>query len=134
MDQSFGDLNGLRVAILGLTYKPETSTLRRSASVEIVNKLLSEGAIVTSTDPMAKKDAPDIKKNFGFSRKPYKVMEKSRAIVLMTPWKVYKDLDFTKIKELMSEKPVIIDPFNFWDNEFLEGLGYVYKGIGMGNA
>ena len=134
MKNSFGDLSGLVVTILGLTYKPETSTLRRSASVDIVNKLLNEGAVIKSTDPMAERDLVTIKANFGFSREPYKAVERASALVLMTPWKNYKNLDFTKIKSLMSENPVIIDPFNFWDCESLKSLGYAYKGIGMGDT
>ncbi len=134
MAAALGTLANKRAAVLGLTYKPETSTLRRSAAVEMVEALSAEGATVTSTDPMADADEIAATGLSGFSRDVEEAVAESAAIVLMTPWQQYKELDFSKVKSLMGPDPLVVDPFSFWDQELLESLGFRYQGIGKGGT
>ncbi|MBT4489641.1 MAG: UDP-glucose/GDP-mannose dehydrogenase family protein [Rhodospirillaceae bacterium] len=134
MAAALGTLADRKVTVLGLTYKPDTSTLRRSAAVEMVQTLEAGGARVTSTDPMADEDEVAAAGLLGFSRDVEAAVAQSAAIVLMTPWQQYKDLDFDRIKTLMGPDPLVVDPFNFWDQAKLASLGFRYQCIGKGGT
>ena len=128
----YSSLNNLHITVMGLTYKPNTSTLRRSAALEIINDLVREGAIVSCHDPKA--DRLELAKYTGFSFKndPYEAVKKAKVIVLITAWKEYKELDFNRIKKAMAPEPVIIDTSNLWDGSYLEEIGFSYFDIGKG--
>ncbi|OGO03657.1 MAG: hypothetical protein A2Y91_04955 [Chloroflexi bacterium RBG_13_54_8] len=127
----YGSLKGLEVGVLGLTYKPGTSTLRRSASVEIIRALEVEEAKVKVYDPKA--DAEDLKHYGIFDRcpTPYAAAEGSQALVLITPWPDFKELDFPRLRSLM-QKPLLLDVQNMLDADKMEETGFLYIGIGRG--
>ena len=127
----FGTLEGIRVTVLGLTYKPNTSTLRRSASLEIISDLIENGVYVKAYDPKANKEELACHKEFDFMENVYDAVKESNALVIITPWEEYKNLDFAKIKNLMIE-PLIIDTNNLLDSKQLEEIGYNYIGTGRG--
>jgi UDPglucose 6-dehydrogenase len=127
----FGSLAGLRVGVLGLTYKPDTSTLRRSASIEIIGELLSEGVEVKAYDPKA--DREELKKHSEIHVYPdaYSAVENTDALILITPWLEFKSLDYQRIFSIM-KKPVIFDTQNVLDPNALSAIGFSYLGIGRG--
>lgn len=127
----YGSLENLAVGVLGLTYKAGTSTLRRSASLEIIRDLTDGGASVRAYDPKA--DLREIQghREFEFCSDPLTVAEGSDALVFVTDWPEFKELDFSRIKSLM-EKPVVIDAQNMLDAERLIQMGFIYFGVGRG--
>jgi len=131
LKRTFGSLAGLRVGVLGLTYKPDTSTLRRSASLEIIGELLSEGVEVKAYDPKA--DREELKKHSEIQVYPdaYSTAENSDALILITPWPEFKSLDYQRIFSIM-KKPVIFDTQNILDPNTLSAIGFSYVGIGRG--
>jgi len=128
----YSSLNNLHITVMGLTYKPNTSTLRRSAALEIINDMVREGAIVSCHDPKA--DRLELAKHteFKFKKDPYEAVKKAKALVVITAWKEYKELDFKRIKKVMGPEPVIIDTSNLWNAKYLEKIGFLYFDIGKG--
>jgi len=124
-------LNGRRIAVLGLTYKPDTSTLRRSAALEVIDGLVRAGANVSASDPRADPSELQAFTAFKFFEDPYDAVEGADALVLMTPWKQYKDLDFEDIKTRM-RRPVVFDTANMWSAGDLIQRGIEYLDIGRG--
>lgn len=126
-----GNLKNRILTVLGLTYKPGTSTLRRSASIEIIGKLHQKGARVLAHDPKADLSEYTGEKIFDFYSDPYKAAEQSSAVLLMTEWPEYKELDFERIKKTMAH-PMILDAKNFLEGDKLREAGYAYLEIGRG--
>jgi UDPglucose 6-dehydrogenase len=124
-------LKGRRIAVLGLTYKPDTSTLRRSAALEVIDGLVRAGANVSASDPRADPGELQALTAFRFFEDPYDAVEGADALVLMTPWKQYKDLDFEDIKTRM-RRPVVFDTANMWSAGDLIQRGIEYLDIGRG--
>lgn len=131
LQKIYGSLKNLTVGVLGLTYKAGTSTLRRSAALEIIADLVSEGVTVKAYDPKA--DLVEIKKHreFTFHSDPYQAAEGADALVLITEWPEFRELDFTSLAKKMT-KPVIIDTKNILDDAVMEGAGFTYYGVGRG--
>ena len=126
-----GKLRDKMISVLGLTYKPGTSTLRRSASLEIMKRLHSKGARLSAHDPKADMKEYSGEPFFKFSGDPYKACQGSQALLLLTEWPEYKDLDYLKIKKSMA-LPFILDAKNHLDGEKLKELGFIYLQIGRG--
>ena len=132
LKQNLGEnLRGRRIAILGLTYKPETSTLRRSAALEIAGELIREGADVWASDPRASRDELSAYPALHFVENPYDAIRQGDSLVLMTPWKQYRELDFKAIRSAMTT-PLLIDTANLWNADDLISLGFLYIDIGSG--
>ena len=128
----FGNLEGTPITVLGLTYKADTSTLRRSLSLEIVQALLKENADIKTNDPKADRNELSQYNGINFCEDPYEAIKGSKALLLITAWKDYKNLDFNKVKDSMGENPVIFDVSKFWNGDELEKLGFNYITIGSG--
>jgi UDPglucose 6-dehydrogenase len=133
LQKIYGSLQNLTVGLLGLTYKAGTSTLRRSASLEIIRNLNSNGAKVKAYDPKADLTEIQIHREFEFCSDPLEVASGADALVFVTDWPEFKDLDFANIKSVM-KKPVIIDAQNMLDAERLIQMGFVYLGVGRGRG
>jgi UDPglucose 6-dehydrogenase len=131
LERIFGSLKGLNIGILGITYKPGTSTLRRSSSLEIITELVKRGATVKAFDPKA--DMKEVKQHieFVFCKDANAVAENSDALVLITEWPEFKSLDYERIKILM-KNPIVIDVRNMLDMAQMKKLGFSYYGIGRG--
>ena len=129
----YGSLEGLTVGILGLTYKPGTSTLRRSAALEIIGELTALGAAVKAYDPRANlQELPDIP-NFEFCPDPCAVADGSDALVIVTEWPEFQHLDFSAIKSSM-RNPVLVDAQNMLDAKEITQMGFRYLGVGRGST
>lgn len=125
-----GDLRDKKIAILGLSFKPETDDLREAPSLKIIEKLLQQGAKISAFDPVAMENAKKILGDkISFSKDPYDALKDSDLVILVTEWNEFKELDFQKISQLMKNK-AIIDGRNIYDPEKLKSLGFVYSGIG----
>ena len=127
----YGSIKGLTIGVLGLTYKPGTSTLRRSAALEIIGDLANEGAFVRAFDPKADLEEIRLRREFVFCSDPSEVARDADALIIVTEWPEFKSLDFDLIKAVM-KKPVVIDTKNLLDYELMIDKGFVYFGIGRG--
>jgi UDPglucose 6-dehydrogenase len=131
LSAALGDLRGARVAVLGLTYKADTSTLRRSAAMEVISDLAKAGATVTAHDPKADRDELERASGFVFCDDPLAATDKADALVLMTPWRDYRDIDFDSVKTRMT-RHYVLDTAGLWNSDVLTSLGFVYDDIGRG--
>lgn len=122
----FNTLDGLKIGILGLTYKAGTNTLRRSTSIEIINELLKLKAKVYAYDPSIQFIDSIVSKNFQLCKSPYLPAEDASALLILTDWPEFRKLDYEKIFESM-KKPVIFDIKNFLDEKDLKTIGFDYK-------
>lgn len=131
----FRSLAKQKVAVLGLTYKPGTPTLRASLAVSLVKILQQSGMGVSGSDPMAAPDEVGKLTGMAFERSPYRAAKGVRAVILLTAWPRYRRLNLRKLKRVMRPPYVVIDARNFLADragEFKK-LGFRYQGIGRGS-
>ena len=118
------------VAVLGLTFKPETDDMRDSPSLSILPALADKGAHIKAHDPEgveeAKKILPD---SVEYYEEIYQAIEGADAVVVMTEWNQYRGLDLDKIKQLMKGNK-FIDLRNVYERELLESRGFEYTCVG----
>lgn len=122
---------GINICVFGLTYKPDTSTLRRSASIEIISELVKCGAHISSSDPMADREELKELSYLNFYEDPIAAARGADALVLITPWNSYKDLNFNELSKAMRGK-LILDTANLWNRESVQAAGFEYINIGGG--
>lgn len=122
----------IKIAILGLTYKAETSTLRRSLSIEIIKKLTLLGYKVTSYDPKA--DREELKKypSINFSESLNDVFKNADLILAITPWKDFLNLDFAAIRKLVKHN-YFFDISGQFEKETIEKHKFKFLSIGNGS-
>jgi UDPglucose 6-dehydrogenase len=124
-----GSLRGKTVAVLGLTFKPDTDDMREAPSIPLVTGLLDMGAKVRAHDPagmeQARKELPDIE----YCDDPYVCVRGSDALVIITEWAQFRALDLKRLKREMA-KPVVVDLRNIYRPEDMAALGFIYEGIG----
>lgn len=123
------NLRDKKVGILGLAFKPNTDDMRFAPSIIIIKELQKHGATVKAYDPVAMDRAKEIMPDIEYCTDAYRVAEDVDAIILVTEWKEFKNLDFKKLKELMRQ-PVFLDGRNVYDSDKIKELGFIYAGIG----
>ncbi len=134
LEKLLGSLRAKTIGVLGLTYKPGTSTLRRSAAVEIIRDILAQGACVRAYDPKADPaEMPIFPKEVTVCDDAYAVAQGAHAIVLLTPWPEFKELDLPRLRTIM-EGLVFLDTANIFDPAQVTEAGFLYQGIGRGSA
>lgn len=127
-----GGLRGATIALLGLTYKPGTSTLRRSASLEFAARLSRAGARVRAHDPQVREESEETR-GVVIAADPYEAATAADAVVLMTPWPQFRALDFARLRASLA-RPVLVDAHNFLDRDAVGSAGLAYWGVGLGRA
>lgn len=123
-------LKGKTVGLLGLTFKPDTDDMRDAPSLSLIEQLNRLGARIKAYDPIVSQSGLSHGlSNVIIETNPEMLADKCDALVLVTEWKEFLALDYTKMSNLMIN-PVIIDGRNFLDREKLESIGFRYIGIG----
>lgn len=133
LERGLGDLEGKTVGILGLTYKAGTPTLRRSLALEIAGKLKEAGVIVRASDPQARREEVR-NKGIVFFADPYEMARGCEALILVTAWPQFGEIDPAKLRELLEDPKIFFDTRNFLkgkEKEFKDA-GIKYIGIGRG--
>jgi UDPglucose 6-dehydrogenase len=125
----YDSLDRLTVGILGLTYKPGTSTMRRAISLEIILDLVKQGVSVRAYDPLANLDEVADLPPFEVSPDPYAAAQDADALVLVTEWDTIQDLDIARLRSAM-RRPVLIDTRNLFDPAQMRAAGFVYASVG----
>jgi len=122
-------LQGKTVAVFGLAFKAGTNDVRNSLALNVIDRLNAEGAAVQAHDPVAiseaKAERPDVK----YCDDPYEAASRADAILILTEWPCFNELDYGRIKEIMAF-PRIVDGPNLLDPESLKALGFAYVGVG----
>ncbi len=129
LEKTLKTLKGKQLGILGLSFKPNTDDLREAVSLTVIPALLKKGAKIRAYDPVAMPKAKKVFKRIVYCRDSYEAAYKSDALVILTEWNEFKDLDLLKIKKLL-KAPVILDGRNIYDPSKMKGLGFLYQGIG----
>jgi UDPglucose 6-dehydrogenase len=122
-------LKGLRVGVLGLTYKAGTSTLRRSAALELIRLLVEGGAAVAAFDPLARWDEQEGLPPFHSCNDPLAAAADASALVLVAPWPDMDQYDFRPCVRVM-RSPVLVDTGNFLSPAAMASAGFQYFGVG----
>ncbi|HLG50965.1 MAG TPA: UDP-glucose/GDP-mannose dehydrogenase family protein [Chloroflexota bacterium] len=124
-----GSVADCRIGILGLSFKPNTDDLRDAPSLTIIRQLLNEGAQVRAYDPVAMRQAEKILTGVHFGPTPYAIADGADALVIVTEWNEFKELDLVRIRDCMA-RPVIVDGRNVYDPALMAELGFTYLSIG----
>ncbi len=129
LKKEFDSLEEKKIAVLGLAFKPNTDDMREAPAIEIINYLLKEKAKVVAVDPIAEENAKKILKGIEYAKDPYEAVKDADALILVTDWNEFLEIDFEKISSLMNSK-IIIDGRNVYNKETLKQMGFKYIGVG----
>ena len=124
-----GGLKGKTVGLLGLSFKPNTNDLREAPALAIAQELLKEGAKVRGYDPIALDDACRMVSALKPCTDPYDVAEGTDALIIMTEWNQFRNLDFEKLKGIM-KSPILIDLRNVYDPDRVVSYGFHHISVG----
>ena len=129
--RSLGELRGKRIAVLGLSFKPNTDDMREAPSVRVIKKLLAEGASVVAYDPVAENNARKILKNaIEYVDSAAECLKGADCCIVVTEWDEFKKVNTEMLKRMKGRS--IIDARRVWDAEKLRKAGFSYSGIGVG--
>ena len=123
------ELPGRVIGLLGLAFKPNTDDMREAPSLDIAKVLIAAGASVRAYDPAAVERARLLVPDVEYLKDAYEVANGADALVLITEWNEFRQLDLRRIRQLM-RRPVIVDGRNIYDPQLLKDLGFTYRGIG----
>jgi UDPglucose 6-dehydrogenase len=122
-----------KIAVWGLAFKANTDDMRRAASIDIIQALQNEGALIQAYDPKSMDKAREFLKDIKFCADPYQAVKDADCLLLLTEWEEFRKADFAKVQELMRQA-VIFDGRNFFDEQALGKMGFEYYGIGRGHV
>ena len=124
------NLKGKTFAVWGLAFKPNTDDMREAPSIDIINSLLESGANVNAFDPVAMDEAKHFFGNkINYFSNAYDVAKDADALLILTEWNEFKQIDLNKVKSLLKES-VIFDGRNIYDLDYVKKIGFTYISIG----
>ncbi len=128
-----GSVKGKKIAILGLTFKPNTDDMRDAPSLAIIAALQAQGAIVHAHDPQGMQAAASLLEGVSFGDNSYDIAEGAEAIVLVTEWDAFRAIDFERLKTIMKQ-PVMVDLRNVYPPEEVTRHGFAYVSVGRNSG
>ena len=129
IEQLVGDFAGKTIAVLGLSFKPETDDMRESPALEIINEMVARGAKVKAFDPVAMEEARKSLPDIEYSKDEYEAISGADALVFVTEWNQFRALDLEKVKSLL-KSPKIADLRNIYEPATMRERGFEYTGVG----
>ena len=128
-------LKDKRIAVWGLTFKPDTDDVRNSVAIDLVSQLLREGAIVHAYDPKGADKVAEYNLCSGavLAKSALAAVENAEALVLATEWNEFQSIDFVQVRKRM-HTPLIFDGRNLFNPDTMKELGFIYHGIGRARA
>jgi len=129
VDKAMGGVKGKTIAVLGLSFKPNTDDLRDAPALDIARELLERGAEIKVFDPVSMELAKDILKGVKYCKNEFDAVKDVDAAVFVTEWNEFRDLDLDKVKALM-KSPVIVDCRNIYEPSRMRDLGFTYHSVG----
>jgi UDPglucose 6-dehydrogenase len=127
--EALGGLQGMTVGMLGLSFKPNTNDLREAPALSIAQELLEQGATVRAYDPAALEEATKLVPRLTPCPNGYEAAREADALVLMTEWNEFRNLDFAKLKTLM-RRPVLVDLRNVYESSRVTSFGFRHVSVG----
>jgi UDPglucose 6-dehydrogenase len=124
-----GDVRGKTVAILGLTFKPNTDDMRDSPAISVIQTLQDAGAIVRACDPEGVEQAKLVLENVTYCDGPYETIDGADGVALVTEWNAFRALDLARVKSLLND-PVFVDLRNVYRADEVIKAGLFYTGVG----
>jgi UDPglucose 6-dehydrogenase len=124
-----GSVKGKTVAILGVTFKPNTDDMRDAPSLDIIPALINAGAKVRAFDPEGMDEAKKMLDGVEWCDDVYAPMQDADVLVIITEWNAFRSLDFTQVKELLKQ-PLLVDLRNIYEPAEMAAQGFVYHCIG----
>ena len=124
-----GNVTNKTLAILGVTFKPNTDDMRDAPSLDIIPTLQAEGAIINAYDPEGMYEAKSVLKDVSWCNDAYQAMDGADAVAILTEWNEFRGLDLPRIKSLL-KTPIVIDLRNIYDPKDMKDAGFVYSCIG----
>ncbi len=125
-----GDLNGKKIALWGLAFKPDTDDIREAPALYMIDELVAAGATITAFDPEA---MPNVERLIGdkvkYGTDEYSILEGADALLICTEWGIFRNPDFSKIKSLLKDA-VVFDGRNLFDMDEMSEKGFFYSSIG----
>jgi UDPglucose 6-dehydrogenase len=129
LQKHLGPLVGKRIALLGLAFKPNTDDMREASSLVLSARMLADGAQISVYDPVAEEEARKLIHGVDFCPSALEAVRGADAVVLVTEWPEFADLDFVQVAEAMGGT-LIVDGRNFLDPAAVKAAGLIYEGIG----
>ena len=124
-----GSVADKTIAVLGLTFKPDTDDMRDSPSLVIVPELQKAGAKIQAFDPQGMKEAAHLFDDVVFCEGPYETMQGADVLVIVTEWNAFRALDFTRVKSLL-KTPTLVDLRNIYNLDDMKREGFSYFSVG----
>lgn len=129
MEQLLGGLQGKKIAVLGIAFKPNTDDTRESAAVALMQMIQEKGGVVHAYDPIAEFHPAHHGFEIVVGTSPYEIAQDAHAVVLATEWNEFKALDFAKLKQLMAHD-VFVDARNALSSDYMKEQGFRYLRVG----
>ncbi len=126
-----GTIHGKTIGLWGLAFKENTDDVREAPSYDLVHLLELEGANLRAYDPVAMENARRTLKSVEFCQDAYSVAEGADALILVTPWNEFKQLDLARVANSMKQK-IFVDGRNIYEPERMAQFGFQYRGVGRG--
>jgi UDPglucose 6-dehydrogenase len=129
VEAAFGSVKGKTIAVLGLTFKPNTDDMRDAPSLVIVSELQKHGATIRAYDPEGAKEAGKLLSNVTFCTSAYEALDGADGVVILTEWNEFRALDFARMTSLL-KKPLMIDLRNIYRPSQMAAAGFTYVSVG----
>jgi UDPglucose 6-dehydrogenase len=124
-----GNVRGKTIAVLGLTFKPNTDDMREAPSLSIITALQDQGAIIRAYDPEGMEAAKSMLSDVSYAPNAYACVEGADALVIVTEWDAFRALDLGRVRSLL-KSPVVVDLRNIYRPEDMKRRGFSYVGVG----
>jgi UDPglucose 6-dehydrogenase len=129
LESAVGSLRGKTIAVLGIAFKPNTDDIREAPAVAIIKRLLDEGAVVRAYDPVAMPAAAALIPNVYFAHDPYDAATTADALLIMTEWNEFRELDLPRLRSLL-KGAVVVDARNVYAPDKMRDGGFTYLSVG----
>lgn len=129
IEKLVGSFDGKQIAVLGLSFKPETDDMREAPAIEIIKGMQARGARVRAFDPVAMEEAKHSLSDIDYATDEYDAIRDADALVIITEWNQFRALDMNKVKSLL-KSPKIADLRNVYEPSDMRELGFEYVGVG----
>ena len=123
------DVRGKTIAVLGLTFKPNTDDMRDSPAISVIQTLQDAGATIRAFDPEGHEQARKVLSDVDYCAGPYETMDGADAVVIVTEWDAFRALDLKRVKALL-KTPVLVDLRNIYPRDAIEAAGLSYTAVG----
>jgi UDPglucose 6-dehydrogenase len=129
IERLIGDIDGKQIAVLGLSFKPETDDMRESPAIDIIKALVKKGGRVKAYDPVAMEEARHCLPEIEYASDEYDALQNADVLVIITEWNQFRALDMEKVRSLL-RAPKIADLRNIYEPADMKELGFEYVGVG----